>query len=132
MLSKKRTFDLKQTKNGFIATVSVTLLASITSFLSIVALNLSLTYYDRFNREEIRIQTSFNARSCLDTATLMLSRDYFLFGSFKIERYGCSVNVINNFNGLASIIINAKLNDLSVKVGRTFVMTGFKMSFEDV
>ncbi len=94
---------------GFMAVTAVILLALGTISFSLVTMSAAISYADTVNRHELRIQARFNANACLDTATLMIAKDYFLNGEVSVPEFGCIANIENYFNGNVLIKVKAEL-----------------------
>jgi hypothetical protein len=90
---------------GFVALIAV-IMASLTMLaFSLIALDAAAGYSDMADRRELRIQAGLNAEACLDTATLMVNKDYFLNGTTTVPEFGCVVNVKNS---PGNVSLNAK------------------------
>ena len=76
---------------------------------SLVTLASASAYSDTVYRRELRIQVGMNVHACLESVTLMVSRDYFLNGTTTVPEFGCDVVVSNDFNGNVSIGIQSLL-----------------------
>jgi hypothetical protein len=63
---------------------------------SLIASDAAAGYSDMVDRRELRIQAGLNAEACLDTASLMLAKDFFLNGTTTVPEFGCTVNVSND------------------------------------
>jgi len=72
---------------------------------SLVALGSAAAYSDMADRRERRIQAGLNAAACLDTATLMAAKDFFLNGTTTVPEFGCTVDVANNI-GTGNVSLN--------------------------
>jgi hypothetical protein len=98
---------------GFIAVTAVILLAAGVMVFSLVTLGSAVLYSDAVYRRELRIQANLNAESCLDTAALMVAKDYFLAGSVYISEFGCNAIVTRDGVGNVSITARASLAGVS-------------------
>ena len=95
---------------GIMALIATVMLATGVLAFCIATLASSVMYSDMVYRKEIRIQVGLNLRACLDTAELMLGRDDFLSGTSSIPEFGCTVHIVNDFNGNHSIDATAGLS----------------------
>jgi len=91
--------------SGFISLIAVILLATGTLAFSVVTISAAASYSDSVMRHELRLQAGLNLSGCLDTAELMIAKDYFLNGNMSLSEFACVAGVSNNFNG--NILINA-------------------------
>ncbi len=81
---------------GFVALISVVLLATGVMTFSSVTSSVALAYSDSIFRKELRIQAGLNTSSCLETLALMLAKDFFLNGPVSIPEFGCEAFVTND------------------------------------
>jgi hypothetical protein len=98
---------------GFAALISTILLAVGVATFSIVTLASAVMYSDIVYRKEIRIQVGFNLQACLDTAELMIARDYFISGTSSLLEFGCVMHVSNDFLGFTNVDATATLSGIS-------------------
>ena len=114
MLTKNKTKNQRsKIKNGlntdgFAAMIAVILIASGVLAFSLVSISSALLYADGVNQREYRIQARLNASSCLDVATLMVAKDYFMNGTTTISKFGCNISVGNDFSGNVSLDVVAE------------------------
>jgi len=106
-------------RRGFIAVTSVIFLALSTLTFSLVVLNAVIDYADSVEKKELRIQAKMNAESCLDHATLMTAKDYFISGKFDLPIFGCSSDFANDFKGNITINVKAQHVEVSSYKSRT-------------
>ncbi len=111
MMHKKSKVNCGQNR-GFTALVSTVILATGVLAFSISTLASSVMYADMVDRREIRIQTSQNLAACLDTIRLMIARDYHMSGLYTLSEFGCSVNIMNDFNGNHSVDAISELSHI--------------------
>jgi len=115
-------------KNGFVALIAVVILATGTLAFSLSTLASAASYLESVYLRELRIQVRLNARACLDRATIMVGRDYFLFGNIKIREFDCVADITNDFNGGVVIEVRAKLDGVSNRLNRRLVIGDFVLS----
>jgi len=77
------------TKRGFIALVSVVLLAIGAMTSSVMVMSVAVAYADAVARREFRIYATLNAEACADAAALMTAKDVFMAGSIEIADFHC-------------------------------------------
>ncbi|MFA6404487.1 MAG: hypothetical protein WCW03_00545 [Candidatus Paceibacterota bacterium] len=99
---------------GFIALIAVILLAFGTTAFSLATLSSAFSYADTVAKMEIRIQARLNLNACLDTLTLMISRDYFLNGNVTIREFACEAKISNDFVNPILLEVKTMLNEVSV------------------
>ncbi|MFA6553916.1 MAG: hypothetical protein WCS89_00200 [Candidatus Paceibacterota bacterium] len=102
-------------KKGFVALIAVVLLATGTLTFSLVAMSSAIAYADSISRRELRIQTQMNAQACLDTVTLMVVKDYFISGNVEVKKFGCTAEILNDFEGNISFNVKANLGEIVVE-----------------
>ena len=100
-------------EKGFAAFIAVVLIASGILAFSLVSISSALLYADAVNQREYRIQARLNADACLDMATLMVAKDYFMNGTTTIAKLECDISVANDFSG--SVSLNVVAEFLGVK-----------------
>lgn|GEM_PF-3933211 len=81
---------MKTCKQGFMALVTILLLAMSTLALSLLYMNSTESYADSIIRKEIRIQTNLYTISCLNMSTSKLARNFLLRGSIYIPEVYCA------------------------------------------
>ncbi len=99
-------------KRGFMAMISVMLLSIGILAFSISSLASATMYSDMVYRREIRIQVNANLSSCMNTAKLMIQRDYFIYGTSTLSEFGCTIHISNDFMGNTSIYAIAELSGI--------------------
>lgn len=104
---------------GFIALIAVILLAFGTLTFSLVTLSSAFSYADAVAKREIRIQARLNRDACIDTLTLMISRDHFLNGNVTIRELSCEAKISNDFVNPILLEVKATLNEVSVYDSKT-------------
>jgi len=100
---------------GFMATIAVILLATGIMALSLSAASAAVLYSDAVAKRELRIQARMNAKACLDTAALMVVKDYFLDREADISEFGCKAGIANDLNGNVSLDVKAELGGVSAR-----------------
>ncbi len=75
----------------------------------------AISYSESVYLQEYRIQAGLNASACLDSATLMVAKDYFMAGTFSIAEFGCTVSVINDLKGNITLNVKAVFNGVSAR-----------------
>lgn len=80
-------------QKGFIALVSVILLALGVLTFSVTVLAAAAEYADMVSRHELRIQRGLNEKACADTLGLMIAKDAFLNGTVELPEFGCVATV---------------------------------------
>lgn len=120
MKLKMHTENSRKSKitGGFAAMIAVILIASGVLALSLASISSALLYADSVNQREYRIQTRLNASSCLDAATLMVAKDYFMNGTTTISEFGCNISVANDFSGNVSLDIVTDFLGVKVRMKR--------------
>lgn len=107
-------FKIQLDNRGFIALIALVLLVTGTLTFALTTLASAVSYSDLVYRREFRIQAKFNAEACLDTATLMLVKDFFLNGEVSLLKFGCKVDIQNNrTNGNAVIFATSTLGGVN-------------------
>lgn len=94
------------------------LLATGTLVFSLVTMSSAISYADGVYRQELRIQGRFNARACLEAASLMAAKNYFISGDVVLNKFGCIANFANDFTGSITINIEANLGDVLLRSQR--------------
>jgi len=94
-------------RDGFIALIAVILLATGTLAFSLVTISAAISYSESVNLHELRIQAGLNVKACLDSATLMVAKDYFLNGEVELPEFGCTLTVTNDFQGHINLNVRA-------------------------
>jgi len=94
--------------DGFTALVAVILIASGVLAVSLASMSSALLYADGVNQREYRIQARLNASACLDAATIMVAKDYFLNGTTTVSEFGCDFSAVNDFSGNVSLKVIAR------------------------
>jgi hypothetical protein len=81
---------------------------------SLITLDAAQSYADLAYRRELRIQAALNASACIDTATLMLAKDFFLNGTTTVPEFSCTAYVNNpHASGAVGVNVVAKLEGVS-------------------
>lgn len=118
---------------GFAALVAVILISSGVLALSLVSISSALMYSDSISKKEYRVQAKLNADSCMNYATLMASKDYFMNGTTTVSQFGCQIFTRNDYSGNVSMdvivdFLGIKVHDLrSLKIdewGRIILPVG--------
>ncbi len=86
----------KSEKSGFVAMISLILLAFSTMTISLVVFGASVVYIDSVNRKEMRIQTALNLEACKMRALDILARDYYVSGRVEQREFGCELEFIRS------------------------------------
>jgi hypothetical protein len=118
MLKKSKRGRLPGGKNadgGFIATTALMMLVFGCLALILVS-NLSVRWYaDSIFLRDMRLQARELLIPCMNEATEMLSRDYFLSGNIAIPEYDCSADFIKNSQDGISIMVKVQLSTVIMK-----------------
>ena len=85
---------------------------------SVLSQQLCYDYADYNFRREMRIQLAANVHSCLETATLMFAKDYFLNGEVALDEFECTVNVSRPLGETVIITGTSTLNNLAMRGSR--------------
>ena len=97
--------------NGFIALVTIILVATGTLAFSLVVSSAALSYSDSVLRKELRMAARHNVHSCLESLTIMLAKDYFLNGEQHIRELNCSASVTNQLElGKVGFNVTTEIN----------------------
>ncbi len=112
----------KMYNRGFTATIVVIMLASCIFAMSLTAMLAVINYSDSVSKKELRIQANMNADACMDTALLMLVKDYFLNGNILIPEFDCTINFSNSFNGNVFVEVKAILEGVNIRSTRSVHM----------
>ena len=96
--TRKTNNDWRKGGRGFIAMIAVILLAAGTLAFSLATMSAAVSYADAVGQRELRIQAALNAKSCLDSVTLMAAKDYYLNGEVTLPEFDCTADVTNDFN----------------------------------
>jgi uncharacterized membrane protein len=108
---------------GFVATIAVVLLSTGILAFSLVTMASAISYADGIYRRELRIQTTMNAKACLDTVTLMAVKDYFIVGDIDLDEFGCQARIENDFFGNIALKVRAKLSGIESRADRVIKMS---------
>lgn len=118
----------RKDQDGFIASITVVILATGILAISFSTLAGAISYSESVYKRELRIQANLNANACLDKVTLMVAKDYFLSGEIKIQEFGCIANITNDFNGGVSFVVESKLAMISARLVRVLRFQDFRLS----
>lgn len=110
---------------GFVATIAVIILATGCLVFSLATLLGATSYSESVYKRELRIQVGLNAHACLDWVTIMVSKDYFLFGQIEVRQFGCVADITNDLNGNISFVVQTKLGSATAKLTRTLRFEDF-------
>ena len=80
-------------KRGFVAVIAVLLISGATTALSLSVLGAAVSYSDSVFRREMRLQASFDALACEDTAKLIKAKDVFASGTIHLAEFNCDVSL---------------------------------------
>ena len=76
---------------GFIALIAVVILSSGIIAFSFVTMSSAIGYAENVSKRELRIQAGLNRQACLDTASIMIAKDFFLSGTSTLKEFDCEV-----------------------------------------
>ncbi len=123
MMPKINSKKGRNIQGGFIALIAVVLLSMTALLFSFVTMGSAFSYADTVSKRELRIQANMNADACLDTATLMTAKDYFLIGTSTLSEFGCTVQSTNDFAGNVTLNISVKFAEIVLWRKRVVKMT---------
>ena len=103
---------------GFMAVISVVMLALAIQAFSVTVFATVSSYLDSVGRRELRLQTNLNADSCLDTVAIMAAKDYFIQGVLDISAFRCRATIVNYLNGSYSVDVTTELGGVEAHKSR--------------
>ncbi len=113
-------------KRGFIATISVVILAFAIVSLVIVVDNAMNSYIDNVYLYELRFYVRQDIKSCLSVTENMLAHDFFLRGIVNMLANNCVVfienNIAQNMPNSVLLHVSVKINQVVMKVDETIVL----------
>jgi len=80
------------TKNGFIATTAIVVLAFGSMAFILATSHAALWYADSVTARQHRIQALLNERACIDTGHLVHAKDYFMSASVYVSEFDCTIH----------------------------------------
>jgi hypothetical protein len=130
MLSLKIDAPDRPCHGGFVALVAVLLIASGALAFSLMTASSAIVYADSVVQRELRIQAGLDASACLDTAILMVSKDFFLNGTADISEFGCTAEIANpDAAGAVSISVASDVSGVKAYADETIYLHDDFISF---
>lgn len=128
--------DTKTKNRGFIASISAMLLGMGTMAFALAVSSSAVIYSDAVLRKELRFLAESDARSCLETMSLMLAKDYFMCEHYplvELDEYHCKGSVEgreNYANGIGRVILSATSTwqGIAYNARRTLELSDFGIS----
>ncbi len=105
------------------ALAAVLLLSCGALALSLSTLGAAVLYADSVRAHELRIQATLNTQACLDSVTLMATKDFFLQGNISVPELSCIATVVNDFSGSVSVTAVSNLSGVTSQDNRSFLIT---------
>lgn len=110
---------------GFVAVVAVIMIASGTLIYSIVASSSAIEYIQSVYRRESRAQAVLYASSCVDSAAMIVAKDYFVRGTIAVSDFDCQVSIQPVASDPMSFVLSAQasFNGVHAYASRTVNIT---------
>jgi hypothetical protein len=120
--------DDRDRNEGLIALVAVNLIALGTLAMIASALTAAMWFVDSVSKKETRIQADLYSRACVDSASLMLAKNYFLKGDVSLKEFGCQAKVSNDYLGRVTIDAEASVGGVPARRWRSLSVTDSSIS----